>query len=325
MDQLDTLAQAFLAEVQAASSVLIGTHVNPDGDAIGSALAMSYLLDQLGIRNEVVSNNEPPDNLLFLPGLERIHLSAEAEHPLGIVLDLDALHRLGRMQPEFEKCRRLIVVDHHVPHEQPGDLRIVDVTSPATALILFRLIRALGQPISPEMATCLLAGIVTDTGSFRYRNTTPESLHAAASLLEHGGDIVKVSEEVYQRKSLASQLLLGRTLSKMQFSADGRIAWATLSPADFQEAGAKESDTEGIVNELLAIKTVQIAALLRQPSSDKIVRASLRSREAIDVSAAARTFDGGGHRNAAGVSFSIPLAEAEAALVAALEQCLESS
>ncbi len=320
-----TLADQFVEACRKHRRVLIGTHLNPDGDALGSALAMSLYLDEIGVQNEVVCNNLAPYNLKFLPHVDRVKLEPEqTDYQLGIVLDLDSTERLGRTKPYFESCEELIVIDHHVPHEEPGTLRIVDVEAPATSLILARLFRTIGAPITHDMATCLLAGIVTDTGSFRYRNTTPESLHTAADLLVAGGDIVEVCEEVYQKKPLHSVRLLGRTLDHLQLAEENQIAWSTLSARDFVETGANEENTEGLVNELLAVDTVQMAALIREPRVGK-VRASLRSREGYDVAAVAREFGGGGHRNAAGCTFEVSLDQAERQLVEALKRCLASS
>lgn len=326
MDSFSTQAQEFVRLVSSAKSVLIGTHLNPDGDALGSALTMSYILDQYGVKNELICNNLAPYNLEFLPGIERVKLTPTTEHhDLGIVLDLDSLNRLGKTLPYFQACEKLVVIDHHVPHEEPGDLRIVDTDAPATALILYRLIRELDVPVTESIATCLMAGIITDTGSFRYRNTTEESLHAAAELLHDRADLARVCDEVYQRKPLNAVKLLGRTLQNMRLDKNDQIAWSTLGAKDFSETGAIEQHTEGLVNELLNINTVKIAALIRQPSSDKLVRASVRSREGFDVAAAVREFGGGGHVNAAGVTFECNLDDAEKSLVGALVRCLDSS
>jgi bifunctional oligoribonuclease and PAP phosphatase NrnA len=318
-------ALAFRREIENASSVLIGTHLNPDGDALGSALAVSLFLDSLGIDNEVLCHHSTPANLQFLPGAKRIRQEPkEPKHDLGIILDLDSTERLGTTAPFFERCNRLIVVDHHVPHEAPGDVRIVDTKAAATALILTRLFQELEIPISAEMATCLLTGIVTDTGSFRFRNTSPESLHLSALLIERGGDINRVSEEIFQRKTLAGTKLLGILLDQIVLECDGRLCWSALRLGDFDRAQATDEDTEGFVNELLSIETVQISAVFREPKTNKI-RVSLRSRCDFDVAAVAREFGGGGHRNAAGCSFDLFLDEVVHLLVPRLRQCLESS
>jgi phosphoesterase RecJ-like protein len=262
--------------------------------------------------------------LEFLPGIERVSQEpVEERFELGILVDLDAVERLGNVAPYFDRCDRLIVIDHHVPHQKPGDLRIVDTSAPATAVILTRLFLDLDVPITPSMATCLLTGIVTDTGSFRFRNTTPEALSLAAALLERGGNIVQVSEEIFQRKPLHSQRLLGHLLDRMHLSTDGRIAWGTLSIQDFEKLGAKDEDTEGFVNELLFIDSVELAAVLREAKPGR-VRVSLRSRGEWDVAEVARAFGGGGHRNAAGCTLEMPVEQAEQALVEKMEACLAS-
>ncbi len=318
-------AVEFQNELKNVSSVLIGTHLNPDGDALGCALAMSFFLDNLNIRNEVVCHHLAPKNLQFLPGVNRVRLAPSQEkYDLGIVLDLDSMERLGNAEPFFAGCSRLIVIDHHVPHEAPGDVRIVDTDSPATAVILTRLLIDLEATITPEMATCLLTGIVTDTGSFRFRNTTAEALSLSAGLLEHGGDIGTVAEEIFQRKTLASARLLGHALDNLQLDSSDRIAWSAVAFRDFEIAEARDEDTEGFVNELLSIETVQIAALLREAKPGR-TRCSLRSRGGYDVAAVARVFGGGGHKNAAGCTFDCGPEEAVDMLVPEMRRCLAYS
>ncbi|MDR3687841.1 MAG: bifunctional oligoribonuclease/PAP phosphatase NrnA [Fimbriimonas sp.] len=318
------LALAFRKELENVSSVIIGTHLNPDGDALGSALAVSLFLDGLGIPNEVLCHHNAPANLKFLPNVAGVRQKPKQDkHDLGIVVDLDALDRLGQTEPYFHECKRMVVVDHHLPHESPGDLRIVDSSEPATSLILSRLLLELGANITPDIATCLLTGIVTDTGSFRFRNTTPDALSISAILLEHGGDINLISEEVFQSKPLSSVRLLGHALETMRLDCDRRLAWSSLSNHDFVVADALDEDTEGVVNEMLFITSVQIAALIREPEPGKI-RCSFRSRSKYDVAVAARDFGGGGHKNAAGCTFDLPLKEAEELVVRRLKLCLES-
>lgn len=319
------LARRFQQELNGASSVLIGTHLNPDGDALGCAIAMSDYLTQQGVQNEVLCHHPAPGNLEFLPGTSRIRQVPSGKgHDLGIVVDLDSIERLGNTAPYFEHLPRLVVIDHHVPHEAPGDLRIVDTAAPATAVILARLLFELDAQITPEMAMCLLTGIVTDTGSFRFRNTTAEALSISARLLELGADINLVSEEVFQRKPLSSARLLGFLLERMQLDCGDRLCYGALDYNDFSQTHARDEDTEGFVNELLSIKTVQIAALFREPTPGR-VRVSLRSRGGFDVAEVAREVGGGGHKNAAGCTFEADIATALGMLIPRLVQCLESS
>ena len=320
-----TLIQAFKEEVGKASRILIGTHLNPDGDALGSALGLALYLESLGKTVEVLCHNDAPRNLRFLPTVNRVRQTPElSDHDLGIVVDLDAFDRLGSTASYFEAMDRLIVIDHHVPHEAPGDLRIIEIGSAATALILTTILQNLGANITPDMATCLYTGISTDTGSFRFRNTSSDALAAAALLLENGANLELVSEEIFQNRQLSSARLLGHALETMKLDMDDRLAWSILSNRDFEWAHATDEDTEGFVNELLSIETVQIAALLREAKPGKI-RCSLRSRRGFDVAAVAREFGGGGHMNAAGCNFEGDLADAEQQIVEGMRRCLASS
>ena len=212
-------AAEFEAVLARTRKAVVTTHMSPDGDAFGSALALSHFLDRRGIDHEVIHHDgHVPFTLRFLPGVERIHQTwKDSEEPdVAIVLDLNNLDRIGGPQSDFvSQVPTMVLIDHHVPHQTPGDLRIVDPTSPATCLILFELFKHMGAKITPDIATCLLTGIVTDTGSFRYGNTTTASVEAAAELSVLGADIVKISQESYMRKELASTLLLGTGLKNM--------------------------------------------------------------------------------------------------------------
>lgn len=319
------IAQQFLDAVKGASGVLIGTHLNPDGDTLGSALALSHYLDGIGVRNEVLNHHEPPDNLRFLPGIDRVrHSPLGSGFDLAVLMDMDSPERLGSTESCFEAIPKTIVIDHHVPHHKPGDLRIVNEKAAATALILYRLLIKIRAEFTPDIAMCLLTGIVTDTGSFRFRNTNPEALQAAGELVELGGDINKIAEEVFHRKPLSSLRLLGILLAKMHVTSLGKLAWAELHVEDFEACGAKDEETEGFVNELLGVRTVSVAALFREPREGK-VRVSLRSMGEVDVAEIAREFGGGGHKNAAGISFDGDIEDVVRSVVPRLEQCLESS
>jgi bifunctional oligoribonuclease and PAP phosphatase NrnA len=322
---LKQLAGQFLEVVKGSSSVLIGSHLNPDGDAIGSVLAMAQVLDQLGISTEVAMHHAPPANLKFLPGTERINIGWSGKsHPTCLVLDLEALDRLGSPREGFDAAPTMVVIDHHVPIQKPGHLRIVSTAYPATCGILTDLIQHLPVTVTPDIAECLVTGILTDTGNFRYPNTTAASLHQVAWLVELGADVSKVSEEVYMRRTLASSRLEGFTRSAMKLTAGNRLAYVTIPYAEFERYGADEDDTEGFVSEILGIQGVEAAFLLRESKPGKI-RGSIRSRGQIDVASAAREFGGGGHRNAAGVSFEGDPWVAESQLIHAVVRALESS
>lgn len=319
------LLEEFDSRIGKATSIHIGTHLNPDGDALGCALAVAHYVTLSGKKAQVYCHDPAPPYLSFLPGSETIiNQPPESPPDLAIVVDLEALDRLGKLKDHFAQASSLIIIDHHIPHEAPGDMRIVDPTAPATAAILADLWEHSQHQMTPEIAECLLTGVVTDTGSFRYPNTTPHTLNIAARLLEAGADIAKISETVYQSRDLPAVKLLGAALERMQLESDERIAYVSLPLSIYDKVGAKEADTEGIVNELLSIKSVQIAATIRESKSGKI-RASLRSRGDIDVAAAAQQMGGGGHKNAAGISVETTLQQAEKQIVELLKKCLDSS
>lgn len=317
--ELETL-QGFLST---AESVVIGTHLNPDGDALGSALAVAHYLDGLSIPYEVVCHHPVPKNLRFLPGAARVSTVANQKHSLGIVVDLDAFDRLGSTEPYFHACDHIVVVDHHVPIEAPGDLRIVDTDAPATSLILTRLFRSLGAVITPAMATCLFTGLTTDTGSFRFRNTNPEAFDVGGYLLDCGADLELIAQEVFMNRPLEATRLLGHMLSTLQLEADGQICWSLILQEDFQKFGASDEQTDGFVNELLAVDTVKIAVLARETKPNS-VRYSLRSRKGLDVAKVAQEFGGGGHVNASGLSIKGEAPRVGMArVIQSLKKCLE--
>ncbi len=314
----------FFDLVQGSSRVLIGCHVNPDGDAIGSALALAMAVEQLGAEADVVCWHEPPANLKFLPGTQRIRRQAGREADLAVIVDLESFSRLGGAPDAFREAPVLAVIDHHIPRDRPGDVRLVDQESASTAGILLDLFEAGPIQITAEIAECLLAGVVTDTGCFRHANTTPEVLRQAARLCELGADLSRVTEEVYQRRPEPAARLLGEALAQYRTASDGRLAWIALRSDRMAELGASDEHTEGIVNELLAQENVEAAFLLREVHSSR-AKGSLRSRGAIDVAACAREFGGGGHRNAAGLVVDFSIDEAERAVLAAMQKCLASS
>lgn len=311
---VSSLAPVLWATLKRSKRVVVGSHLNPDGDAVGSALAMSFALDQLGVPHDVRFHHPVPDNLAFLPGADRVSSSLEGgPWDTGLVLDLEALDRLGSVRPCFDQAEHMILVDHHLPVAAPGDLRVVDTTYPATCSILVELFQRSEVTVTPEIARCLAVGILTDTGNFRYPNTTAQSLHQVAWLVENGADLSAISDEVYMQRPLASARIGGYAQEKMTVCCQGKLGYCTLPFAKFEEYGATEDDTEGVVNEILSVKGIKVAFLLRESRPGK-VRGSVRSRDDIDVAAIVREFGGGGHKNAAGVSFQGDPSEAETLL-----------
>lgn len=314
----------------AAEVITLASHVNPDGDNIGALLALAIGLRNTGKEVRVFSHDPIPANLMFLPQTELIEILPEGcslpdvASDLGIIVDVSVIDRMGRSQSILASARHLAVIDHHEPSDTPpGDIRIIDSSASATCLILYKIFPELGIAMSPDIAQCLLTGIATDTGSFRFQNTDPASLDAASHLVELGANLSEINLEVWEKKPLSSIILLSRALNKMRLRADGRLVFTSISREDFESSGALDEHSEGIVNDIGRVDTALIAALFREPKKGRI-RVSVRSRGNIDVSAVCRNFGGGGHVNAAGCTFESTIEEAMSSLLPALEECLES-
>ncbi|MFN7172115.1 MAG: DHH family phosphoesterase [Fimbriimonadaceae bacterium] len=316
---------AFQRFIERADRLLIGTHQSPDGDALGSSLAFCLYLQQIGKPFEFLCSDPAPQHLSFLPGVNLLRTEPSGtEFSYGVVLDLPTLSRIGRVREPFEKLSHLAILDHHVRLDQPVEVLLHDQSASATAVIVARYLKTIGAQITPDIATCLLTGIITDTGSFRFRNVNSECLSLASELVDAGGDFFEINDSIFQSRPISSASLQAKLLTRIQYECDERIAWSFLTFQDFEETGASDDQTEGFANELLSLQPVEIAAFIREASPGRI-QVSLRSRNGIDVSAAARDFGGGGHLVAAGCTFSeTTLSSAAHQLIERLKLCLES-
>ena len=310
-----------------AESLVIVPHLHPDGDALGSALGLYHALRQMGKATVViVSHDSVPEIYRFLPSWEQIR----TEHPhhttydVAIVVDQSQLNRAGKHEPLVRAARQTLQIDHHMLMEPFADVALVDTSAAATAEVVYRLLRFMRHPITPETATCLLTGIVTDTYSFKFPNTTPRTLRIAAALQQAGADLSYINEQVFETRSFSAVKLLGLALATLQRTEDGKIAWVSIPRSAFEAAGAHEEETEGIVNFVRSVRGVEVAMMLRESPNHK-VRASLRSRGAVNVALLAQQFDGGGHENAAGCTLETSLSEAERILVAEAQRWMASS
>ncbi len=316
-----------------ASRILLAAHVNPDGDTIGGVLALYHGL-RLGKEVIPLCHDPVPQNLRFLPGAEKVISAKEKpkliarleEEPadLAIIVDMNAPSRLGLIQPLVDSAKRFAIIDHHPPPEpfSPG-LRLTWPDYSATCLILYDILGHLGIPFTKNIAQCLLTGIATDTGNFRYRNTDPKSLRAAAHLLELGANITQIAEYLWEKKPLSAMKLLARAIENMQTSAKQRLVLSRLSEKDFRECGGDDEDTDNIVNVLGWLETAEIYALFREFKKGR-VRVSVRSRGDLNIATVCQKFGGGGHPNAAGCTIEGSLSSAMEKVGSALERLLTS-
>jgi phosphoesterase RecJ-like protein len=302
---------AVVGALRAVDRVLIASHENPDGDAIGSMVAAGHAMRQLGkdVRLYLHADSPLPPEYTFLnlDGLER-RVEAPTEGWTLLAVDCGNERRLG---PDHEQFRagfdRVIDVDHHHDNSRFGDVNLVDGHASSTAEILAGVFDALEVEISPDIAEALYVGLVTDTGRFQYRTTSPDALRLAARLVERGANVHKVFELVFETVPFQKMQLLGRVLEHAQPFEGGRVLISYVGRDDLSLVHGDEATTEGLIDHLRAVEGVQVAALIREqlPLPDGTLppnRVSLRSRGGIDVSVIARKSKGGGHKQAAGFS-----------------------
>jgi len=295
--------EAFETFIRSAPEFLITAHVDPDGDAVGSCLGILHALESVERTGLVVLESSLPDSLAFLPGADRIRLPSQVARRFdhAFVLDSSSLDRVGTVAAtNLAPGARVAVVDHHWGNEGFGDPRLVNPEASATAELIYDLIEFLRVPITPEIATCLYTGILSDTGGFRFANTSARTLRVSARLVEHGAESARVAEAIYATKKAPSLRILGLALASLETLSQGRIGAMTISRAMFEEAGAKPEDADGIVQYAKALAGARVGVLIQEVAPGE-VRASLRSDGTVDVNDVASRFGGGGHRNAAGL------------------------
>ncbi|MCK4911521.1 MAG: bifunctional oligoribonuclease/PAP phosphatase NrnA [Thermodesulfovibrionales bacterium] len=297
----------------------LATHLNPDGDAIGSAVGFGLALKSMGKQVTVYASDGVPAICRFLPGVDMVIDEAKEEDISGstlILLDCNTLERAGLKGFTF---KRSIVIDHHQTESPFGDVRWVEPREPATGSMVFRLLEDLGQEITPDIATNLYSAIAIDTGVFRYANTTADVLEMAALLVRAGADPVEITERLYNSWSPDRYRLF--SLAQASLELHGPIAMSIVTLGMFQETGTTGEDTETFVNYPLVMDTVKVSVMLKEKEGD-VWKVSLRSKGDIDISRVAVQFNGGGHRNASGCSFEGNIADVKQRLLNSLREIL---
>jgi len=298
---------AVVAALQAHDRFVVVTHENPDGDALGSLLATTVALRQIG--KDVVmylAGAAPiPAEYQFMALDELVReLPADAEERVLVAVDCAKADRMAADPgPILERVASVVNIDHHHDNTRFGDVNLIVADASSTGEVLRDVFEGLGVELTPEIAEPLYIALVTDTGRFQYANTTAKSLRLAAELVEAGADVHAVFQQVYESVEFAKLKLLARALERARVLEGGRIVVSNLVRTDFAEVGAVEPYSEGIIDYLRAVEGSELAVLIREPPHDESAkrRVSLRaSVDELDVSAIARLFGGGGHRMAAG-------------------------
>lgn len=321
-------AAAFRAQIEQARRVLLLTHVNPDGDAVGSLLAAAHALRDSGREPICLLASPAPSYSLGMPGAAWLTVYQRGQQlpaaDLVWMLDTANPDRVGAISEDHGTALRdapLIITDHHVTNEGDGRVNLIDPTSASTADLLFRLLRAMALPVSPAAATCLLLGTITDTQSFQVSSTTAQTLRTAADLLDAGADLQAVVKAVYFSVPTSTVRLTAMTLSELQ--REGALIWATVSRAQMTAARAGDEATDDTINRLQRVEGMRVCALFKE-RYDGTVKLSLRSIPGINVAAIAQTWGGGGHTQAAGATLQMSLAEAPTAVLPLLRAALAS-
>lgn len=312
--------------VQANERFLIISHVRPDGDAYGSTLGLALALRALGKDVVAVNSDGLSSSFQFLPGSGTLSATPEkAPEADRVIIAVDCADR-KRLGPVFDTWNRTpdVNIDHHVSNPGYAALNLIDPVSPATAQVLFEIIDALGWPLTADIASNLYVGLMTDTGSFRYRQTTARTFAVATRLVEAGADPTALAEGTYQSFRPERMLLLREVLNALHFTDEGRIAWFHLTPEMYARSGATSDETEGLIENLQTVRTVEVAFVL-ETMEGGLTRASLRSRGSVDVQSICAEFGGGGHRLAAGLRTKLDIPTLEKRLIELIEKQLKAT
>jgi phosphoesterase RecJ-like protein len=310
-------------EISRARRILLSTHQNPDGDGLGSEIAMAAYLRSSG-KDPFILNPDPiPDRYRFMdPGGEAVafdesrDVEAVRSCDLLFMLDNSSLGRLGKMEGAIRGSGAVrICIDHHDTRDGFWTVNLIDETACATGEMIFDLVAALGGSLDLKTAVALYTALVTDTGHFRFSKTSPRSHRVAAELLRMGVDPARVYQEVYEQHPEGFIRLMGQGLSECRVEPGGALAWITLSRKQIAECHAEDADTSEMVNQLFNIRGTRLCLLFKE-LPDGRVKVSLRSKGEIDVNRVAARYGGGGHQNASGAVLDGPLEEAIRRVVA---------
>lgn len=317
--------EQILQHIKDSERILIASHAEPDGDCLGSLVALGLALDKLE-KTTILFNPSPiPAVYRFLPGVERIvtQIKETAPYDLAIILDCGDIVRIGEDSSVVDRIPIVVNIDHHASNTGFGHLQLIDTDACATAEIIYRLIKALEIPFDRAIATSIYLGILTDTGSFRFSNTNPAAFAISKTMTDMGVEPHAVAQHVYGTYSLGRIKLLNMALNSIEISENGKLSLMTVSRSMLNETGTSTEDIDGLINYARRIEDVKVAALIHEIKNGagkftnmNRYHVSLRSDNSVDVAKIASKFGGGGHTSAAG--FQI-----ESTLVALKEKIIE--
>ena len=321
------LQKEFIQILNKPKKVVIIPHKNPDGDALGSTLALNFFLNKTGHQSHVVSPNEYPDFLNWLPGQEGIlKHTTETDKSVELIkaadliftLDFNSLGRVEMLEPHINaSSAKKIMIDHHQEPSDYADIMYSDSNIGSTCEMVYNLISHLdAAQIDQKIATCLYTGIMTDTGSFRFPSTTPKTHHVIAELIDKGANHSEIHQNIYDTFTFDRLRLLGTALTNLKKTEDLPVVYITISQEELNRNNFKKGDTEGFVNYGLSLVGISVAVIMIENEQEQIIKMSFRSKGAFSVNDFARTyFNGGGHHNAAGGASKLSLSETESKFI----------
>ena len=302
--------------IEESKSIYIAAHINPDGDSVGSTLALSMALKKMNKDVTPLLVGEIPADYTFLPKVDLYKDYSGEINPsdLFIALDCGDIDRLGNNKPILDLSTNVINIDHHISNTNFGNINLVDEEAAATGEIIYHLIKAMGIEIDIDMATCLYTAISTDTGSFMYDNVTAETHDIIADLIRIGIDKSDINIQLYGSRSMAKTRLFIEVLSTLKLYNDDKIAIVQVTQKMLQNTGTSLDDTEGIISFVREIDSVEVACILKE-SDELKTKISMRSKKYINVSDIANNFNGGGHIRAAGGTIHENIKDVESIVV----------
>ncbi len=298
------LLELCINEIKKSKNIYLASHINPDGDNIGSLLSLGMALKKLNKKVSIVKVDDIPRDYEFLPGLD-LFIEPNISEPIDLFISLDSsdLERLGIGKEIALKANKIINIDHHVTNDNFGNINIVDPLASATGELVYDLITKLDVEIDSHIATCIYVAISSDTGSFMYDNTTRKTHLIAADLLDKGINKNEIIVNLYQSKSMGKTKLFIKALNSLEMYCNKRVGIITVTQEMLNECNTKMEDTEGIISFVRDIEGIEIACILKEFKEDE-VKLSLRSKSIVDVSQICLIFNGGGHSRAAGCTIN---------------------
>ncbi|ACL74841.1 DHH family phosphoesterase [Ruminiclostridium cellulolyticum] len=318
------MEKGLIKAIETAESIAIFPHTSADGDAIGSSLALALALKKTGKKVIVYMEESIPDTYKFLPGSELAVFISENDDIMGlnIALDTGDTARLASRAALFFKAPATINIDHHITNTKFAQYNHVDASAASTGELVFLLLKEMNYEIDADMAKCLYTAIVTDTGGFKYGNTTAETHRTAAELLSTGIDVADLSQKLFDNTTFVKLKLTQKAIELLELYENDLLAVTVITQDVLQSTGAKDEDCDGLVNIGRSIEGVEVSVLIKEKSTNEI-RVNLRSKTYVDVSEIAAAFGGGGHKRAAGCTIKGRITDVKEQLINTIKDKLK--